>query len=157
MKKLPIKLQRLIKNKKFKLDTTTGTNSWRGGLKINYRITWIKVDNEEYYEDLTPLNTKNHALRVNIKVSGKVETATNRWDATTNYMVDIKKVAGKYKRNGWFYTDPYDSKWGHQAHKKVREEIRRTTKHQIKNYLKLMGITTTRWDGGIHVNTIGWE
>ena len=53
MKKLPIKLKRLIKNKTFNTDTTHNRERWhRGGLQINSRITWIKVDNEEYYEKM---------------------------------------------------------------------------------------------------------
>ena len=164
MKKLPIKLQRIIKRKRFTLDSTQQEHRWRGGLKINYRITWVTAHAEDYYEDRSPLNPGYSGIMVNVKVSGKVETCTNRYDKNTNRLVDIQQVVGRYKRcggdaNGWnsYYDDNYNALWGYQAHKRVREEIRSQVKDDIKNYLKLVGITSANRYDGIQVNTIGWE
>jgi len=164
MKKIPIKLQRIIKRKRFSFNNTADERNWRGRLKINYRITWIVAQGEDYYESRSPFNPGYSPISVNVKVSGKVETATNRYDSKTNRLVDLKEVVGKYKRqggtmDGWnsYYNDPYDSKWGYQAHKKVREEIRSQVKDDIKNYLKLMGIVSENRYDGIQVKNISWE
>jgi len=163
MKKLPIPLKRIIRKKRFKLDTQ-GQCSWRGGLKITYRITWIVADGEDWYESRSPLNPGWSSININLKVSGKVETATNRYDPDTNHLVDIKQIVGKYKRcggnmNGYdsYYTDPYDAKWGYQAHKKVRNEIRMQVREDVKNYLKLVGIATENKYDGINIYKINWE
>ena len=165
MKKLPPILKRLIKKERFSLDTTASENHWRGGLKINYRITMVKREDEDWYGDSTPINprTDYSSVLVNIKVSGKIETRSNRYDATTKRLVDIRDVAGKYKRchgyNNWnnSYNDNYDGMWGYQAHKRVRQEIRTNVQTEIKDFLKLMGITCTNNWNGIKVNTINWE
>ncbi len=100
-------------------------------------------------------------ILVNIKVSGKVETRSNRHDHNTRRLVDIRDVASKYKKSGhlgWdYYNDNYDGMWGYQAHKRVRQEIRNNVTNEIKDYLKLMGITCTSNYNGIKVNTINWE
>ena len=162
MRKLPKILKQLIKKERFSLDTLDAEDSWRGGLKINYRITMVKREDEDWYEDSTPINPRSDysSVLVNIKVSGKIETRSNRYDDTTKKLVDIRDVAGKYKRTGegWghCYDDNYDGMWGYQAHKRVRQEIRIKVKDEIKDYLKLMGITGTSWDG-IQIKTISWE
>ena len=125
----------------------------------------MSVDGEDYYESRSPLNPGWSKINVNIKVSGKVETASNRYDSTTNRLVDLENVVGKYKRRGgWdangcgsYYDDNYNGKWGYQAHKKVRDEIRSKVREDIKNYLKLMGITSDNRYDGIKVNNISWE
>ena len=113
MKKIPIKLQRIIKRKRFSFNNTADERNWRGRLKINYRITWIVAQGEDYYESRSPFNPGYSPISVNVKVSGKVETATNRYDSKTNRLVDLKEVVGKYKRqggtmDGWnsYYNDP---------------------------------------------------
>ena len=163
MTKLPQILKRIIKKERFSLDTTSSEASWRGGLKIDYRITMVKIEDEDW-NDSTPLNPMNNwsPLIVNLKVSGKIETRSNRYDTNTTRLVDIRDVAGKYKRcggnNNWghSYNDNYDGMWGYQAHKRVRQEIRNQVKTEIKDYLKLMGITSTTWDP-IQIKTITWE
>ena len=163
MTKLPQILKRIIKKERFSLDTTSSESSWRGGLKIDYRITMVKREDEDW-NDSTPLNPMNDwsPLIVNLKVSGKIETRSNRYDDATKTLVDIRDVAGKYKRVGgpgeWYhqYQDSYDGMWGYQAHKRVRKEIRNHVKTEIKDYLKLMGICSTTWDP-IQIKTISWE
>jgi len=163
MRKLPKILKRIIKKERFSLDTTNDGNTWRGGLKIDYRITMVKREDEDWNENISPITAPNNysPILVNIKVSGKIETRTNRYDDTTKRLVDIRDVAGKYKRGGggrWYhyYNDNYDGMWGYQAHKRVRQEIRNTIKPEIKDYLKLMGITGASWDP-IKIKTITWE
>ena len=155
MKKLPIQLQRLIKKKRFSLNTENATRSWRGGLKIDYRITMVKVDYEDHYEYLTPTNAEYNDIHINLKVKGMVETRRNYSEG--KLWCDIGK-ATKARRNYWGgYDCNYDSLWGSQLNKSVRTEIRSRVKEKIQNYLKLMGITTKRWDGGIKIKVINWE
>jgi|10_taG_2_1085330.scaffolds.fasta_scaffold25714_2 hypothetical protein len=163
MRKLPKILKQIIKKERFSLDTTNTENSWRGGLKINYRITMVKRDSEDWDENSTPIDCNNSYsnILVNIKVSGKIETRTNRHDSNTKSLVDIRDVAGKYKRgggDGWhhYYNDNYDGMWGYHAHKRVRQEIRSEVKNEIKDYLKLMGISSSTWDP-VQIKTITWE
>ena len=111
MTKLQQILKRIIKKERFSLDTTSSEASWRGGLKIDYRITMVKIEDEDW-NDSTPLNPMNNwsPLIVNLKVSGKIETRSNRYDDTTSTLVDIRDVAGKYKRCGG------DNSWGARPH-----------------------------------------
>ena len=164
MTKLPQILKRLIKKERFSLDTTSSASIWRGGLKIEYRITMVKREDEDW-NDSTPLNPRNEwsPLIINLKLSGKIETRSNRYDEDTKTLVDISDVAGKYKRVGggggaWshYYNDNYDGMWGYQAHKRVRQEIRNQVKTEIKDYLKLMGISSSTWDP-VQIKTITWE
>tara|TARA_Y100001938_G_C7802895_1_gene287975 strand:+ start:51 stop:545 length:495 start_codon:yes stop_codon:yes gene_type:complete len=156
MKKLPIKLKRLIKNKTFNTDTTHNRERWhRGGLQINSRITWIKVDNEDYYENVSPTNPGWNTIHVNIKVSGLVEQERGYRNGLNPTLKDIKEVVKSYKRiggdrDGWgsHYTNRWDNTWGYQAHKRIRSEIRNVVKQEIKDYLKLLGISSdNKWDG----------
>jgi|21_taG_2_1085346.scaffolds.fasta_scaffold00341_29 hypothetical protein len=155
MKKLPIKLQRIIKKKSFSLNTQDSTRRWRGGLKIDYRITMVKAEHEDNYQYLSPTTSEYNDIHVNLKVKGMVETRKNYseeklWD-------EISK-ATKTRKNYWGgYDCSYDSLWGTQLNKSVRTEIRSKVKEKITNYLKLMGITTKRWDGGIKIKVINWE
>ena len=155
MRKLPNKLKQIIKRKRFSLDTTNTTSSWRGGLKVDYRITMVKSCEEDYYDHLTPLNTEYGRINVNLKVKGYVETRERY--AGDKLLTEISK-ATRTRKTGWgSYETKYDSLWGAQANKRVRSEIRSKVKDEIKDYLKLMGITTKSWDGGIKINTINWE
>jgi hypothetical protein len=155
MKKLPNKLKQIIKRKRFSLDTLQSERSWRGGMKIDYRITMVKSCEEDYYEHLTPLNTMYGRINVNLKVKGYVET---RKRYTGDKLLTEISKATKATKNYWGgYETEYDSLWGAQVNKQVRREIRSKVKDEIKDYLKLMGITTKSWDGGIKINTINWE
>ena len=66
MKKLPNKLKQIIKRKRFSLDTLQSERDWRGGMKIDYRITMVKSCEEDYYDHLTPLNTEYGRINVNL-------------------------------------------------------------------------------------------
>ena len=155
MKKLPNKLKQIIKRKRFSLDTLQTERDWRGGMKIDYRITMVKSCEEDYYDHLTPLNTEYGRINVNLKVKGYVETRERY--AGDKLLTEISK-ATKTRKNGWGgYETNYDSLWGAQVNKQVRREIRNEVRDEVKDYLKLMGITTRSWDGGIKINTINWE
>jgi len=155
MKKLPIKLKRLIKKKRFSLNSVESERSWRGGLRIDYRITMVKVEDEMWYEHLTPINNNWGHIHVNLKVKGSVEMRPRyNMDKT---LVEIAK-ATKTKSNYWGgYETTYDSLWGSQVNKRVRSEIRSKVQSSVKNYLKLMGITSNRAYDGIVIKTINWE
>ena len=156
MKKLPIKIQRIIKKKIFKLDTVDRECSWRGGLKISYRITMVKSDDEDHTVN-TPINNNWSPVTVNIKVKGQVETRTNR-NSHKKTLRDISKVT-KTKLSYWggYESLEYDYVWGRQANKKVRKEIRCKAKNDVVNFLKLMGIQTERWSDGLSIGAITWE
>jgi len=155
MKKLPNKLKQIIKRKRFSLDTLQSERSWRGGMKIDYRITMVKSCEEDYYDHLTPLNTEYGRINVNLKVKGYVETRERY--AGDKLLTEISK-ATRTRKTGWgSYETKYDSLWGAQVNKQVRREIRSKVIDEIKDYLKLMGITTKSWGGGIKINTINWE
>ena len=44
-----------------------------------------------------------------------------------------------------------------RSNKQVRREIRNKVIDEVKDFLKLMGISTRSWDGGIKIKTISWE
>ena len=156
MKKLPNKLKQIIKRKRFSLDTIETERSWRGGMKIDYRITMVKSCEEDYYDHLTPLNTEYGRIHINLKVKGYVETQGRNY-SDTKLLTEISKAC-KVRRNGWGgYYDLYDSLWGSQVHKRVRKEIRSKVQSEVKNYLRIFGIKTKAWDGGIQINKISWE
>ncbi len=154
MRKLPITLQRIIKKKRFSLNTLKQEATWRGGMKIDYRITMVQAANEKYYDWISPTNSEYNEIYINIKVKGAVEMKMGN-----NYkqMVEIGR-ATKTTKNYWGgYDTKYDYLWGSQVNKAVRSEIRSKVKSKVKNYLKLMGITTKIWDGGIKIKNISWE
>ena len=155
MKKLPIKLQRIIKKKRFSLNTKDIARTWRGALKIDYRITMVKAEYEDNYDYLSPTNSEYNDIHVNLKVKGMVQMRKNYSEGKLWW--EISK-ATKTKRNYWGgYDCSYDSLWGSQVNKSIREEIRSRAKEKIQDYLKLMGITTKKWDGGIRIKVINWE
>ena len=155
MRKLPNNLKQIIKKERFSLDTIENERDWRGGMKIDYRITMVKADEEDYYEHLTPMNNQWGPIYVNLKVKGYVQMKASY----SNYksLVEIGK-ATKIRVNSWGgYDSKYDSLWGRQVNKKVRREIRAKVQCEVKDFLKLMGISTEGYDGGIKIKTINWE
>ena len=163
MKRLPLKAKKIIRKKKFSLNTITENDkNWSRGLDIKCRITNIVTEHERWYEEQSPYNPKGNKIFVNLKVSGKVTTSTN-WDGP-RYMKDVAEVAN-YKRQGgsygtgWgcFYNSSYDRIWGYDAHKKIRNEIRNKLTDQLKNYLKLLGICMERHWQNIEIKKISWE
>ena len=155
MRKLPKILKQIIKKKRFSLNTLQNERDWRGGMKIDYRITMVKSCEENYYEHLTPLNTDYGRININLKVKGYVQMRKSY--AGDKLLTEISK-ATKTRRNGWGgYETNYDSLWGSQSNKRIRSEIRNKVKDEIKDFLKLMGITTKSWDSGIEIKAINWE
>jgi len=155
MKKLPKILKNIIKKKTFSLDTLQVQETWRGGVKIEYRITMVKANEEQIYEHLTPLNNKWGVNHINIKVKGVVQLKSLKMERKV--LVEISK-ATKTKESFWGgYETEYDSLWGRNKHRRIRSDIRSKVKNDIVDFLKLMGLTTHGWDGGIKIGTITWE
>ena len=155
MRKLPKTLKRIIKKKTFSLNSISNESDWRGGLKIDYRITMVKADDEDYYEDVTPMHNKWGEISVNLKVKGMVQMRARY--SESKMLVEIDK-ATKTTANYWGgYDTKYDSLWGNQVNKRVRREIRSKVQGEVRDFLKLMGITTDGYDGGIKIKTITWE
>ena len=148
-------MKRIIKEERFSLNTISNEIDWRGGMKIDYRITMVKSDEEDYYDELTPMNNEWGSIYVNLKVKGSIELR-DRW-GTEKVLTEISKAC-TVRRNGWGgYYDLYDSLWGSQVHKRVRKEIRNKVQSEITNYLKIFGIKSKAWDNGIRINKISWE
>ena len=155
MKKLPIQLKRIIKKKRFSLNTLDSTRSWRGGLDIDYRITMVKAEQEDEYCHLTPCNNNWGRIFVNIKVKGQVEKKPSY--GAEKVLVEIAK-ATRTKKNYWGgYDSKYDSLWGNQVNKTIRTEIRNEAVAEVKNFLKLMGIQSEYTYDGIKVQKISWD
>jgi len=155
MRKLPTKIKQIIKKERFSLNSITNQSDWRGGMKIDYRITMVKSEDENYYEHLSPLNDRWGCIQVNIKVKGMVQMRA-RYDAT-KMLVEIGR-ATKATKNYWGgYDTKYDALWGNQVNKRVRREIRSKVQSEVRNFLKLIGISTQGYDGGIKINTVSWE
>tara|TARA_R110000751_G_C13528828_1_gene453619 strand:- start:118 stop:588 length:471 start_codon:yes stop_codon:yes gene_type:complete len=155
MRKLPKILKKIIKKKTFSLNSITNQSDWRGGLKIDYRITMVKSTEEDYYEHLTPMNNQWGTINVNLKVKGRVQMRARYEDR--KMLVEIGK-ATKTRANSWGgYDTSYDTLWGNQVNKRVRGEIRSKVQSEVRDFLKLMGISTKGWDGGVKIKTISWE
>ena len=155
MKKLPKILKNLIKKKTFSLNSVTKQSDWKGGLKIDYRITMVKAREEDYYEHLTPMNNQWGKNYVNLKVKGYVETRKSY--SGDKLLTEISK-ATRTRKNSWGgYDSKYDSLWGSQVNKKIRDEIRKKVQKDVVDFLKLLGCSTDSWDSGIKINTISWE
>ena len=155
MKKLPKILKKLIKKKTFSLDSTTNQSDWRGGLKIDYRITMVKAREEDYYEHLTPMNNQWGSISVNLKVKGVVQMRARY--SENKMLVEIGKATKTTKSYWGGYETKYDSLWGGQVNKQVRREIRKKVHKDVLDFLKLLGCSTDSWDGGIKIGTISWE
>ena len=149
-------MQRIIKRKRFSLDNLLKNDrSYKGGLKIDYRITMVKVDGEDRYSLLTPINNDWNRVKVNIKVKGQVEM---RPSFTNPKILQEISEATQTKLDYWGgYSTSYDTLWGNRLNKRVREEIRSLTINDVTRYLKLLGIQTERWSDGITIGTISWE
>ena len=152
MKRLPKKIQQIIKKKRFNFNSLEDRDS---GVDITVRIQTIGTTEERWYEDETPLKHASWSkLYVNIVVSG---TATTRstWGGE-NQLRPIEDVA-RVSRNCYFR---YDRCWGSEHHKQIREHIRSISKKEIANYLKLFGICEElrSWGGGrdIKIKNITW-
>ena len=153
MKTLPKKLQRLIKEERFYFDNTQSQH-WGGRMNIKYRITWIKLEDE--YGNRNIYNPEWSTILINLKVKGTASTGRG-YDRDNDTQQDIKKLT-RCKKTYWDgFESTYTGAWGYQSHKRIREEIRNKVKHEIKDYLKLMGITGGRYGEGIKVNTITFE
>ena len=153
MKTLPKKLQRLIKEERFYFDNTQSQH-WGGRMNIKYRITWIKLEDE--YGNMDIYNPEWSTILVNLKVKGTASTGRG-YDLDNDTQQDIKKLT-RCKKTYWDgFESTYSPAWGYQSHKRIREEIRSKVKCEIKDYLKLMGITGGGYGDGIKVNTITFE
>ena len=153
MKTLPKKLQRLIKEERFYFDNTKSQH-WGGRMNIKYRITWIKLEDD--YGNRNIYNPEWSTILVNLKVKGTASTG-RPYGRNNDTQQDIKKLT-RCKKTYWDgYESTYSPAWGYQSHKRIREEIRSKVKGEIKDYLKLMGITGGGYGDGIKVNTITFE
>ena len=150
-------MKRIIKAERFSLNTLNSVSNWRGGMDINYRITMVKADDEEYYEGVTPMDSKWGNIAVNIKVNGCVQME-DKFGGYNNPKVKVEiSKATKVKPNGWGgYYNNYDGLWGYEVHKKVRKQIRQDVLTEITNYLKIFGIKSKAWNG-IYINKISFE
>ena len=157
MKTLPKKLQRLIKEERFSFDNREN-QKWGGRMNIEYRITWIKLEDD--YNNRSVYNPEWSTILVNLKVKGTASTGgyvSRGDDCYSDTQQDIKKLT-RCKKTYWDgYESTYTRAWGYQSHKRIREEIRNKVKREIKDYLKLMGITGGRYGDPIKVNTITFE
>jgi len=132
MKRLPKKLQQIIKKKRFHFNSVEGRSA---GVNITVRIQTVGTTEERWYTDDTPINRSRwNKLYVNIVVSGTATTRTN-WSSDLE-LKPIESVA-KVKRDDYYR---YDRDWGMEHHKRIREHIRCISKKEIANYLKLFGI-----------------
>ena len=156
MKKLPIKLKRIIKRERFSFNNLKHENNWQGGMDIDYRITMVKAEGEDYYSHITPMNLGDwNTVSVNLKVKGSVQVRKSYGGDKT---IEEISQACTLRKNGWGgYSEKYDSIWGYQIHKRVRKEIRDGVITEIKNYLKIFGIKSKTWNGGIQINKITFE
>ena len=153
MKTLPKKLQRLIKEERFSFDNTEAQH-WGGRMNIEYRITWIKLEDE--YGNRNIYNPEWSTILVNLKVKGTASTGGG-YDRDNDTQQNIKKLT-RCKKTYWDgFESTYTRAWGYQSHKRIREEIRNKVKREIKDYLKLMGITGGKYGDPIKINTITFE
>ena len=153
MKTLPKKLQRLIKEERFSFDNRENQH-WGGRMNIEYRITWVKLEDE--WGNRSIYNPEYSTILVNLKVKGTASTGRG-YDRDNDTQQDIKKIT-RCKKTYWDgFESTYTRAWGYQSHKRIREEIRSKVKGEIKDYLKLMGITGGRHYDGIKINTITFE
>jgi len=151
MKRLPKKLQQIIKKKRFNFNSVEDRDS---GVNIKLRIQTIGTTEERWYEDETPIKHSSWSkLYVNIVVSGTATTRSS-WNGD-NELRPIEDVA-RVSRNEYYR---YDRAWGSEHHKQIRGHIRRISKKEIANYLKLFGICDDlpRYGGReILVKKISW-
>ena len=153
MKTLPKKLQRLIKEERFYFDNTKSQH-WGGRMNIKYRITWIKLEDD--YGNRNIYNPEWSTILVNLKVKGTASTGIG-YNRDNDTQQNIKKLT-RCKKTYWDgFESTYTRAWGYQSHKRIREEIRNKVKREVKDYLKLMGITGGKYGDPIKINTITFE
>ena len=132
MKRLPKKLQQIIKKKRFNFNSLDGRDS---GVEIKLRIQTVGTTEERWNEDETPINRRGWSeVYVNVVVSGTASTKA-RWKDE----VELKPIeeVSKVSRNDCYR---YDNSWGYEHHKRIRDHIRSISNKEIANYLKLFGI-----------------
>lgn len=137
MKRLPKKIQKLIKQKRFKLNTIEKdkNGSLLRGLDITIRIQTVGTVNERWW-DHTPISKNNHdTIYVNLVVEGNAVTTKGGYGAE-RIINPINQVAKVERDDSW----RYNPVWGHEYHKSIREYIRYRIESDIINYLKLFGI-----------------
>tara|TARA_Y100001938_G_C8080866_1_gene428967 strand:+ start:423 stop:887 length:465 start_codon:yes stop_codon:yes gene_type:complete len=132
MKRLPKKLQQIIKKKRFNFNSLDGRDS---GVEIKLRIQTVGTTEERWNEDETPINRRGWSeVYVNVVVSGTASTKA-RWKDEVQ-LKPIEEVS-KVSRNDCYR---YDNSWGYEHHKRIRDHIRSISNKEIANYLKLFGI-----------------
>ncbi len=132
MKRLPKKLQQIIKKKRFNFNSLDGRDS---GVEIKLRIQTVGTTEERWDEDETPINRRGWSeVYVNVVVSGTASTKA-RWKDEVQ-LKPIEEVS-KVSRNDCYR---YDNSWGYEHHKRIRDHIRSISNKEIANYLKLFGI-----------------
>lgn len=144
MKRLPKKIQQIIKKKRFTLNSLN--------MNIKYRISSITTDSAKYFEKSNPWGANLHQdIWVNIKVSGVIETS-DRYDSEKS-LRPIEEVA-LFKKTSW---NACNSLWGHNYHKRIRHHIRNNVIIVIEDFLKLMGIKVADNRYELRIKTISWE
>ena len=132
MKRIPKKLQQIIKKKRFNFNSLDGRDS---GVEIKLRIQTVGTTEERWNEDETPINRRGWSeVYVNVVVSGTASTKA-RWKDEVQ-LKPIEEVS-KVSRNDCYR---YDNSWGYEHHKRIRDHIRSISNKEIANYLKLFGI-----------------
>ena len=151
MKRLPKKIQQIIKKEKFNFNSLDGRDS---GVDIKLRIQTIGTTEERWDENETPIDRRSWSeIYVNVVVSGTASTKA-RWGAETQ-LRPIEEVS-QVSRDEYYR---YDNSWGYEHHKRIREHIRSISNKEIANYLKLFGICEdlSRYAGRrILVKKISW-
>jgi hypothetical protein len=151
MRRLPKKIQQIIKRERFTLNSTRPDERYTQGVDIKYRISGITTDDAKWYEESTPMDKDlNQDIWVNIKVSGMAETRDYQDEGKS--LKPIGEVA-KFKQSGYNCSNPL---WGWHYHKRIRNHIRQSVNSEIRDFLKLMGIAPQRWYQ-LKIKTISWE
>ena len=150
MRRLPKKIQQIIKKKRFTLNSTRPDERYTQGVDIKYRISGITTEDAKWLESVTPMDKDlSDDIWVNIKVSGVAET--RGYDNDLKILKPIGEVA-KFTQNSY----SGNSLWGWQYHKRIRNHIRQSVQAEIKDFLKLVGITPQGWYK-LKIKTVSWE
>ncbi len=153
MRRLPKKIQQIIKRERFTLNSTRPDERYSQGVDIKYRISGITTEDAKWYTESTPMDKDlRDDIWVNIKVSGMAETCGYGDDL--KILKPIGEVA-KFTQNSYGYSCS-NSLWGWQYHKRIRNHIRQSVKEEIMDFLKLMGIAPQGWYK-LKIKTISWE
>ena len=152
MKRLPKKIQQIIKKERFNFNSLDGRDA---GVDIKLRIQTIGTTEERWDEDETPIDRRSWSeVYVNLVVSG-IATTRGSWNHDDSNLKPIEEVA-KAGRSDYYR---YDKAWGYEHHKRIREHIRSISNKEIANYLKLFGICNdlSRYSGRrVLVKKISW-